>query len=666
MSNDMLKKLADTVRGLSIDAVQKANSGHPGLPMGMADVAAVLFSEQLRFNPKNPNWFNRDRFVLSGGHGSMLLYSLLHLFGYSLSIDDLKSFRQWHSKTPGHPERQDTEGVETTTGPLGQGIANAVGMAIAETMLAARFNTKSELINHYTYVMLGDGDLQEGVSHEASAFAGHHKLNKLIAFYDSNSITIDGDTSISFTENTRMRFEAYHWNVLEIDGHNTNEIREAINKAKQETCKPTIIICKTIIGFGSPNKQGTHHVHGAPLGADEVILTKKNLGLPLDEFYVPAEVYSFGREVAFKGFTAENEWNLKVEQMGKSHPDVYQQLQDAMQNKLPQVEFPYFDMGTKVATRVASGKVLSAIAPQIPGLVGGSADLTPSNNTKADSQKAYTPENRGGTYIHYGIREFGMGAILNGMALHGGIIPYGGTFFVFSDYMRSSIRMAALMGLRVIYVFTHDSIGLGEDGSTHQPVEHLASLRAIPNLLTFRPMDANETSVAWQMALNNTNGPTALVLTRQNLTVVTRDGEKVAFCTDAKKGGYILTEDKDFDIILMASGSEVEIALEAKKQMNENGRKVRIVSMLSTELFDQQPEEYKKSVLPKGITRRIAIEAASAMSWYKYVGLNGKTITLDRFGASAPIDVLYKEFGITAEVVVKTAERMFVFHENCN
>jgi transketolase len=663
MNNRILQQLANTVRGLSIDAIQKANSGHPGLPMGMADVASVLFNKHLKFNPKNPDWFDRDRFVLSGGHGSMLLYSLLHIYGYNLTMDDLKKFRQLHSKTPGHLEVQETEGVETTTGPLGQGIANAVGMALAETMLAARFNQEIELINHFTFSMLGDGDLQEGISHEVCAFAGHNKLGKLIAFYDSNKITIDGDTSLSFTDDTRKRFEAYHWQVLEVDGHNYDEIDQAIKQAKVETEKPSLIICKTIIGYGSPNKQGTHHVHGAPLGDDEVALTKKNLGISEENFYIPKEVYEFAADIAAKGAEVEKNWNNLLLDLQKSNSELYRQFKTIVNNEIGDVNFPYFKEG-KIATRKASGEVLSVITSQIPIMVGGSADLTPSNNTRAKGQTSYSPGNRQGNYVHYGIREFGMGAIMNGIALHGGILPYGGTFFVFSDYMRPAVRLSAMMGLRVVYVFTHDSIGLGEDGPTHQPVEHLTSMRAMPNLLVLRPMDANETSVAWQVALKNTNRPSALILTRQNLSTIVRDGETIALCKNAAKGGYVLTEDENFDIILIATGSEVEIALEAKRQLNKNNRKVRVVSMMSAELFDEQDESYKEEVLPKKITRRIAIEAGASLGWYKYVGLSGKVIGIDRFGASAPMNVLYNNFGITAENIVKTAEKMFIYHEN--
>lgn len=655
MSNT-LKQIANTIRGLSMDGVQQANSGHPGLPMGMADVATVLFSEFLKFNPQNPDWFNRDRFVLSGGHGSMLIYSLLHLYGYDVSLDDLKAFRQWHSKTPGHPEVQDTPGIETTTGPLGQGIANAVGMALAESMLAAKFGP---VVNHFTYVMAGDGDLQEGVSHEACSFAGHNKLNKLIMLYDSNNITIDGDTKLSFSENTEKRFQAYGWDVQEIDGHNYHAITEAIQKA-QTTDTPSIIICKTIIGFGSPNKQGSHDVHGAPLGADEVKLSKEHLGLPLDDFFVSAEVAKVAAEYTAKGKKQETDWNNQVATFSNQAQaqKLAHEFQKILDGQAATFTLQEFKAGANMATRAASGKVLDQLAAQIPTLVGGSADLTPSNNTRTKSQNAYSPNNRAGSYVHYGIREFGMGAIMNGMALHGGVLPYSGTFFVFSDYMRSAIRMAALMGLQVVYVFTHDSIGLGEDGPTHQPIEHLASLRAIPNLVNFRPMDANETMVGWQVALERKNGPTALVLTRQGLPVVDRNSGEFAPCTHAAKGGYILTEDAGFDSIIVATGSEVEIALEAKKILNNKGRKIRVVSMPSTELFDEQDIEYQQSVLPFGVEKVVAVEAAATQSWYKYVGRKGKVIGLDHFGASAPYKTLYENFGITAHAVVAAVESL--------
>ncbi|NPA44988.1 MAG: transketolase [Chlorobi bacterium] len=655
---ELIKKTANTVRALSMDAVQKANSGHPGLPMGMADVGTVLFNEFLKFNPNNPDWFNRDRFVLSGGHGSTLLYSLLHLYGYDLSIDDLKQFRQWHSKTPGHPEYQDTPGVETTTGPLGQGIANAVGMALAENLIASKYNTNTEVINHFTYVMAGDGDLQEGISHEACSFAGHNKLGKLILLYDSNNITIDGPTKVSFSEDIEKRFQAYGWDVQKIDGHNYDEIYNAINNAKNNTDKPSIIICKTTIGFGSPNKSGTSDVHGSPLGAEEIILTKENLGISTEDFYVPNEVYDFTKEKITAGEQAEKEWEKLFEKYSSENDEAAAELKKIINNELVDYKLPTFEVGTKFATRASSGKVLDELAPQIPNLVGGSADLTPSNKTKAKNQNSYSVANPSGQYIHYGIREFGMGAIMNGMALHGGIIPYGGTFFVFSDYMRNAIRMAALMGLRVIYVFTHDSIGLGEDGPTHQPIEHLSSLRAIPNMVNLRPMDANEVAVAWDIALKRTDGPTSLVLTRQGLPTVDRSARGYADVKNAYYGAYTLSEDVDADLIIMASGSEVEIALKAQEILNKEGIEVNVVSFLSTELFDKQPDEYKEKVLPKSIRNRIAIEAGSDMSWYKYVGLDGKVISINSFGASAPYELLYEKFEITVENLVNSAKEM--------
>ncbi|MCF6184787.1 MAG: transketolase [Bacteroidales bacterium] len=658
MNTDLLKKVANTIRGLSIDAIQKANSGHPGLPMGMADVAAVLFNEHLKFNPKNPDWFDRDRFVLSGGHGSMLLYSLLHLYGYDLSIHDIKEFRQWHSKTPGHPEVQDTPGVETTTGPLGQGLANAVGMALAESIIAAKYNTNSDIINHYTFVTAGDGDLEEGLSHEVCSFAGHNKLGKLILFYDSNHITIDGKTKLSFSEDIQKRFEAYNWHVSEVDGHNYDEINEAIKKAKSETDKPTIIICNTTIGFGSPNKAGTSGIHGSPLGEEEIILTKENLGISPEKFYVPKEVCNFTEETVNKGIEANEIWKRNFESYAENNEKAAIELQDIIDNKLPDFKLSEFEAGTKLATRASSGKVIEELAEQLPMLIGGSADLTPSNKTKAKSQTEYSPSNRWGNYIHYGIREFGMAAIMNGITLHGGLIPYGGTFFVFSDYMRSAMRMAALMGIRVIYVLTHDSIGLGEDGPTHQPVEHLSSLRTIPNMVNFRPMDANETALAWKLALKRTDGPSTLVLTRQSLTTVDRHSRNFADLSDAEKGAYILSDDIDFDIILTASGSEVEIALNAKELLNKDGIEVRVVSFLSQELFDKQSDDYKKSVLPDFAEKRIAVEAGLSMSWYKYIGTKGKFIGMDTFGASAPFEVLYEKFGITADAVYRAAKEM--------
>ena len=654
MTNKILKKISNTVRGLSIDSIQRANSGHPGLPMGMSDVGVVLFSKFLKFNPNNPEWFNRDRFVLSGSHGSMLLYSLLHLYGYDLSLDDLKDFRQWGSKTPGHPEYKITCGVDTTTGPLGQGLSNAVGMAFAESHLSAKYNKKDKkIINHFTYTIAGDGDLQEGVSHEVCSFAGHNKLNKLIVFYDSNNITIDGENGLSFTENVYKRFEAYNWHVQNINGHNYKDISKSIKKAKK-TKKPSLIICRTIIGYGSPNLNNKSAVHGSPLGVLEVGLTKDNLGIPQDEFYISKSVLDFTRKAIIKGQKVNDKWNAKFEAYKTEYKDIATELIRSINNELPELDLPYFEQGS-IATRTASGKIIDYLADNIPMLVGGSADLTPSNKTKAKKQSAYNPNNKTGQYIHYGVREFGMGAIMNGISLHGGLLPYGGTFFVFSDYMHPSIRMAALMGLQVIYVFTHDSIGLGEDGPTHQPVEHLTILRAIPNLINIRPMDANETSIAWQVALKRKTGPTSLILTRQNVPTFDRKTSGFASYNEAEKGAYVLVQDENYEIILIGTGSEIEIVLKAKKLLNKKGIKVRVVSMPSFELFEAQSNDYKKSVFPDNKRKRVAVEAGASQSWYKYVGTNGKIIGLDTFGASAAFEVLYEKFGITAEQTVIAA-----------
>jgi transketolase len=659
MKKSIFRNIANTIRALSMDGVQKANSGHPGLPMGMADVASVLFSEFLKFNPKNPNWFNRDRFVLSGGHGSMLLYSLLHLYGYDMSLDDLKAFRQWHSKTPGHPEVQDTPGVETTTGPLGQGVSNAVGMAWAETFLAAGFNKKkNKIVNHFTYVFAGDGDLQEGVSHEACSFAGHNKLGKLVLFYDSNSITIDGETKLSFSENIKQRFKAYNWHVQKVNGHNHAEIKKAIKKAKKNKNKPSIIICKTIIGYGSPNKQGKEEAHGAPLGFDELKLTKQQLGISEEDFFIPDEVFTETRSYIQKGEKLEEKWQQKLENYKIENAGLYADFIKLLNKEETDFELPDFEAGGSMATRVASGKVIEALAGQINMLVGGSADLTPSNKTKAEEQTSYSPKNRKGNYIRYGVREFAMGGIMNGIALHSSLIPYSGTFFVFSDYMRSAIRMAALMGLRVIYVFTHDSIGLGEDGPTHQPVEHLSSLRSIPNLVNIRPMDANETAAAWRIALERKNGPTTLVLSRQNLLTVDRSSAEFSDSNNTAKGAYVLCEDEGYQAIIIASGSEVEIALEAKQILNGQKIAIRVVSMPSTELFDAQSDEYRESVLPENFEKVVAVEAGAKQTWYKYVGKKGKIIGMESFGASAPYKTLYEKFGITAQTVAETVKNL--------
>ena len=656
------KIIANTIRGLSVDGVAAANSGHPGMPLGMADVCAVLWSEHMNFNPKNPKWLNRDRFILSAGHGSMLIYSLLHLYGYDLSMDDLKAFRQWGSKTPGHPENFVTAGVETTTGPLGQGVANAVGFALAEASLAARYNREgSEIIDHYTYVVAGDGCLQEGISHEACSFAGHNKLGKLIMLYDSNNITIDGPTHISFTEDTRKRFEAYGWQVLEIDGHDYDQINAAIAEAKKEKSKPSIIICKTIIGFGSPNRAGTSKAHGEPFPAEEIELMKEKLGLPKDKsFFVPNEISDLRAKTQEKGENLENQWNELWENYKNKNQEAAKELENSIKGEISKeaLDIPQFGSEKAIATRSASGTVLNHIAKYIPQLMGGSADLTPSNNTLPAGEESFSPENLKGRYIRYGVREHGMAAIMNGMALHGGVLPYSGTFFVFSDYMRPAMRMSALMEQQVVYVLTHDSIGLGEDGPTHQPEAHLWAYRMIPNMTVIRPMDANETAEAWKSALKNKKGPTCLVLTRQNLPVYDRAGLGWAKSEEAQKGGYVLCEDKDFEAIIIATGSEVELAVEAKTKLNEQGVKVRIVSMPSTNIFDEQPQEYKDSVLPKNILKRVAVEAGVTLGWYKYVGLEGRVIGLDRFGASAPYKTLYKEFGITTDAIVEAVNSL--------
>ncbi|HFC00523.1 MAG TPA: transketolase [Phaeodactylibacter sp.] len=652
---NLLKDIANTIRGLSMDGVAAAHSGHPGLPLGMADVAAILWTKFLKHHPSNPNWIDRDRFILSAGHGSMLIYSLLHLYGYEVSLNDLKNFRQWGSKTPGHPENYETQGVETTTGPLGQGIANGVGMALAEKSLAARFNKRdAKVINHFTYVIASDGDLQEGISHEACAFAGHNQLGKLIVLYDNNSITIDGDTDLSYSDDVKKRFEAYHWQVQKIHGHNYTAIETAIEAARKNTHQPSIIICDTKIGFGSPNREGTAKAHGEPFPEEEIQLTKTALGLPpKKKFYVPKTVAALKTKTKKTGAAATKVWNTLFKKYQKKYPELATTFSQCMDGFIPKKAFqiPLFSSEKSIATRSASGQVLNYLAPLIPSLMGGSADLTPSNKTFPKGEHSFTTDDFTGRYIHYGIREHGMGAIMNGMALHGGILPYSGTFFVFSDYMRPAMRMAALMKQQVIYVLTHDSIGLGEDGPTHQPIAHLASLRAMPNMSVIRPMDANETAEAWKSALKNKTKPTCLVLTRQNLPVFDRKNLGYAPANQAQKGGYVLTEDKGFKNIIIASGSEVEIALDAKKILNKKGFKVRVVSMPSTDIFDQQTTAYKNKVLPPKIKNRVAVEAAATLSWYKYVGLDGKIIGIDRYGASAPYQTLYQKLGITPKAV---------------
>lgn len=652
------QRCVNTIRTLSMDAVQKANSGHPGMPMGMADVAYVLWNDFLKHNPANPNWVNRDRFILSAGHGSMLLYSLLHLTGYDLSMDEIKKFRQWGSKTPGHPEFGHTPGVETTTGPLGQGFATGVGMAIAEKHLAAKVNTPNNpLIDHTIYAIVSDGDLMEGISHEAASLAGHLKLDNLIYLYDDNKITIDGSTDLAFTENVVARFEAYGWYIDAIDGHDRQAIRNAISKA-QEQSKPALIACRTHIGFGSPSKQDTSASHGSPLGDEEIRKTKTVYGVdPETTFHIDEDVLAHFRTALVRGRGIEEKWNEARTELLKSDPKNIEVLEDCLNRRLSDEiigSIPQFEASEKgMATRKASGMVLDAIASRIPGIMGGSADLGGSNLTEFKGHSVFSSGNPSGNYIHYGVREHTMGAIMNGMALHGTVRPFGGTFLVFADYCKPAIRLAALMKQPAIYVFTHDSIGLGEDGPTHQPIEHLASLRSIPNLVVLRPADANETAIAWKIALERMDGPTALVLTRQNLPEVARGTQNARELV--QKGAYIFAESENGapEAIILATGSEVSIAHQAWKKLTEAGKSVRLVSMPSWELFNKQDSAYKELVLPKSVTKRVSIEAASTFGWHKYVGSDGKAIGLDRFGESAPYEVLYREFGLTAEAIIE-------------
>jgi len=656
-----LRRLAaDTIRGLAMDAVQKANSGHPGMPMGMADAAVVLWTQFLKHNPADPLWADRDRFVLSAGHGSMLLYSLLHLSGYDLPLSQLRDFRQWGSQTPGHPEYGLTPGVETTTGPLGQGISTAVGMAIAERWLAAHFNRpKFEIVSHYTYVIASDGDLMEGVSHESCSLAGHLGLGKLIVLYDDNGISIDGPTSLAFTENVLARFEAYGWHTQRIDGHDSITVENAIANAQAETNRPSLIACKTHIGFGSPNRQDSNKAHGEPLGADEVRLTKAKFGWPLDEaFFIPEEAREFMQQSAATSAAQQSEWKKTFSAYGKAYPELAVAFDCELRGDLPDgwdSNLPNFVGSKPMATRAASGAVLDAIAPKIPSLLGGSADLTPSNNTLPKNARAVTRDNFNGQYIHFGVREHAMGSILNGLALHGGVRPYGGTFLIFSDYMRPAIRLAALMELPVIFVFTHDSIGLGEDGPTHQPVEQISSLRLIPNLAVFRPADAAETMEAWRFALARRNGPSALVLTRQALPVIDRARHEPA--AGAARGAYILRDADSPEVILLATGSEVHLALATQEILMAEKVRSRVVSMPCWQSFDEQSNEYRETVLPSAVRARVAVEAGATLAWARYVGLDGETVGLDRFGASAPQAVLYREFGITVEAVAEAARR---------
>ena len=649
----------NTIRTLSMDAIEKAGSGHPGAPMGLAPAAYILWTCFLKHNPGNPDWLDRDRFVLSGGHGSMLLYSLLYLTGYDLSLDDIKNFRQWKSKTPGHPEYRHTAGVETTTGPLGQGFANAVGLAMAERHLAERFNRPEyEITDHFTYVMCGDGDMMEGLSSEAASLAGHLGLAKLICIYDSNHISIEGKTGITFTEDVALRFKAYNWHVLGVeDGNNLDEIRNAISAARAETQKPSLIVLRTHIAFGSPNKQDSADAHGAPLGAEEVRLTKKNLGWPENEFFlVPEQALNKFRICCKAGRNAESAWKDKFKSYNKKYPDLAAMWVDAMSGFLPadwDAGIPEFsDSDSPVATRAASGRVLNAIAEKLPTLIGGSADLAPSNKTYIDASHEFQKNHYSGRNIRFGVREHAMGAIMSGLFLHNGIRPYGGTFLVFSDYMRPSIRVAALMKLPLIYVFTHDSIAVGEDGPTHQPVEQIASLRIIPGLTVIRPADAGETAQAWRHAVKSTDGPTALLLSRQKLPVLDHDKSKQGL----QNGAYIVEyADKNPDIILIATGSEVHLVIEAGKILKQNGISARIVSMPSWELFEKASKGYKDKVLSPDVTIRIAVEAGVSMGWERYVGKDGAIIGIKDFGASAPGGTIMKKYGFTAENIVRKA-----------
>ncbi len=656
------KELANAIRVLSMDAVQKANSGHPGAPMGMADIAEVLWNDYLKHNPTNPKWPNRDRFVLSNGHGSMLLYSLLHLTGYQVTIDDLKNFRQWHSKTPGHPEYNYTPGVETTTGPLGQGITNAVGMAIAEKSLAAQFNRPNHsIIDHRTFAFLGDGCMMEGISHEACSLAGTLGLGKLIAFYDDNGISIDGEVEGWFTDNTPGRFAAYGWHVIEnVNGHDAEAVKQALDDALSHIDKPTLICCKTIIGWGSPNKQGKEECHGAPLGESEIALVRKTIGWESPAFVIPEAIYQEWDAKA-KGAKLETEWNTKFAAYKKAHPDLAAELMRRINGELPAHFTEKADTfissvdakREKIATRKASQNALNGYGPLLPEFMGGSADLAGSNLTLWSACKS-VKEHPEGNYIHYGVREFGMSAIMNGIALHGGFIPYGATFLVFSDYARNAIRMAALMKIRAIHIFTHDSIGLGEDGPTHQPIEHVASLRLIPNVFVWRPCDAVETAVAWKTAISRQDGPTCLILSRQNLPHNTRTVEQLELI---ERGGYTLLDcEGSPKAIIIATGSEIELAVGAAQKLKEKGQAVRVISMPCAEVFEAQNAAYRESVLPAKITARVAIEAGVTDGWVKYVGLTGKVIGMNRFGESAPAGTLFKEFGFTIDNVIKTVE----------
>ncbi|MDE1922435.1 MAG: transketolase [Gammaproteobacteria bacterium] len=657
------RQLANAIRVLSMDAVQKAKSGHPGAPMGMADIAEVLWRDVLKFHPANPLWWNRDRFVLSNGHASMLLYSVLHLTGYPLSMEDLRKFRQFGSKTPGHPERDAAIGIETTTGPLGQGLANAVGMALAERTLAATFNRPGHaIVDHHTYAFCGDGCLMEGISHEAASFAGAQKLGKLIVVYDDNGISIDGKVRGWFADDSAKRFEAYGWHVAAaVDGHDADAIAAALAAARAITDRPSLICCRTIIGWGAPNKQGSAAMHGEPVGADEIAATRAHLGWELPPFEIPPDIRS-AWDMRAKGANAEMEWRRQWAAYEAAHPGPAAELSRRMSAALPAGFAEFADAMTAraqadaaaAATRQSSQSALNAIGPMLPELIGGSADLTPSNGTWRKDSVTLTPEQPAGNYLHYGVREFGMSAIMNGFACHGGCIPYGGTFLTFSDYARNAVRMSALMRLGVIYVYTHDSIGLGEDGPTHQPIEHVASLRLIPRLDTWRPCDSVETAVAWRSAILSRDAPTCLVLTRQAVAHQARDAARIAAIA---RGGYVLMDsDGPAQAIVIATGSEVGIAADAVRALAAKGRRVRLVSMPSTTTFERQDEAYKQSVLPDAVARRVAVEAGVREPWWRYVGAKGRVIGIDHYGESAPAKELFEHYGFTAEAVERAVE----------
>ncbi len=659
----LLNRAINTIRFLSADAVQKANSGHPGMPMGAAAMAYVLWTRHLRFNPKNPDWWDRDRFVLSGGHGSMLLYSLLHLTGYDVSLDDIKNFRQWESKTPGHPECFRTPGVEVTTGPLGQGFANCVGMAIAEAHLSAVFNREEyKVVNHNIYGIVTDGDLMEGVSSEAASLAGHLRLGKIILMYDDNRISIDGSTDLTFTEDRGARFEAYGWHVQRIaDGNDVDLVDSAISNAKKDP-RPSLIICRTHIGFGLPKKQDSSKAHGEPPGEEELESAKRNLGWPLQpRFFIPDDVLTHFRKAVKKGKSLESEWQSNYSAYTKKYPDLAEELKRRMKGELTsgwEDALPTFPADAKgMATRAASGKVINALAMKLPELIGGSADLTPSNKSWIDDSPSFQAVSLSGRNIHYGVREHAMGGAVNGMAAHGGVIPFAATFLMFSDYMRPAIRLSALSGHRSIWVFTHDSIGVGEDGPTHQPVEHFAALRAIPNLTVVRPGDANEVVEAWRVAISNRKGPTLLALTRQNVPVL--DRSKYAAATGLKRGAYVLADlGKEPEIVLMASGSELGIVVQAGEMLHSKGTAVRLVSFPSWELFRAQSQDYRDSVLPPKMKKRLVVEAGVAQGWERWAGENARYLCIDKFGASAPAEVLFERYGFTVENVVKRAQEL--------